>query len=185
MKSKKLMVPLTMLVVLSSLLFIAPAAHAQSSGGSNTNFFSGLINYIAQKFGLDKTQVTSAVNDYKNQNKPTPRPTLTPDQIQAREKARLDKLVSAKTITSAQEQLILDEETALRTKYNPANFKNLTPDQRKQQFQQEQTDIKTWATANNIDPKYLMPGFGGPMMGGMHGRGGFGNWNKVTPTPTP
>jgi len=71
------------------------------------------------------------------------------------------------TITSAQETAIIAELATLRSKYNPANFKNLTADQRKQQFQNEQNEIKTWAQSNGIDPKYVMPGFG------MAGQGGF------------
>ena len=44
-----------------------------AGGGTNSgggNFFSGLINFISQKFGLDKTKVQSAMSDYRKQNKP-------------------------------------------------------------------------------------------------------------------
>jgi len=184
MKKQKITIGLTIITLLATVLFTAPAAFAQSGAKtSHSNFFDGLIAFISQKFGLDKTQVQTAVNDYKTQNKLTPRPTLTPDQIQAKEKERLDKLVSAGKITSDQENLILTENSLLRTKYDPANLKSLTADQRKQKFQDEQAEIKTWAGANNIDPKYLMPRLGFGRMGEMHER--FGEWNKPTPTPSP
>jgi hypothetical protein len=121
---------------------------------------------IAQKFNLDQNQVQSVFDQYRTEQKQT---------MQQRELDRLNKLVQDKKITDAQKQAILDEQAALKTKYNPANFKSLTADQRKQQFQAEQDEIKTWANSQGIDPSYLMPGFG------MHrGRG----WIK-NPTPTP
>ena len=72
---------------------------------------------------------------------------------------------------------------ALRTKYNPANFKNLTEQQKKQQIQDEQAEIKVWASTNNIDPKYV--GIGSRGFGRMGMDEKFGKWYKPTPTPTP
>lgn len=188
MNKQKFTIALATITLLTTVLFATPAAFAAGpSTNSSGNFFQGLISFISQKFGLDKTQVQTAINDYKTQNKPTPKPTLTPDQIQAQEKTRLDKLVSTGKITSAQETLILAELTALRAKYDPAVFKNLTAAQRKQQLQAEQAEIKTWASANGIDPKYVMPGFGlGRMgMGGLRGNHFGWSGHNLTPTPTP
>lgn len=170
-------------IFLSGMPAVLPAYAA--SGNTKGNFFSGLIQFIAQKFGLDQNTVKAAVTQYQNQVRAsiTPRPTQTPEQMAAREKARLDKLVSAGTITSAQETAIIAELATLRSKYNPANFKNLTADQRKQQFQNEQSDIKAWAQSNGIDPKYVTPGFGMAGQGGFRGSG-FGR-GKPSPTPTP
>ena len=191
MNKKKITITLTILTLLTTVLFVAPSAFAQSSTANNKpNFFQGLITFIEQKFGLNKDQVTAAVNDYKNQVKATitPRPTLTPDQIQAQEKTRLDKLVAAGKITGDQETAIINELAALRTKYN---LSGLTGTQRKTQMQAMQAELKTWATSNNINSTYVL-GFGG--MGGPSGprgemgeRGGFhGQWGpKPTVTPTP
>jgi len=172
-------------IFLSGMPAVLPAYAA--SGNTQGNFFSGLIQFIAQKFGLDQNTVKTAVTQYQNQVKATitPRPSQTPEQLAAREKTRLDKLVSAGTITSAQEALIINELATLRSKYNPANFKNLTADQRKQQFQNEQNDIKAWAQANGIDPKYVMPGFGMAGQGGFRGQGFGGKGHRPSPTPTP
>ena len=96
MKKQKITLSLLILTVLATALFVTPMVFAQGTAANNKpNFFQGLINFIEQKFGLNQDQVTSAVNQYKNQVRATitPRPTLTPDQIQAQEKARLDKLV--------------------------------------------------------------------------------------------
>ena len=187
MKSKKILVPLlSFFVILSGILFVVPSAHAQTTNSNgNGNFFSGLVNFIAQKFGLDKTQVQTAITDYKTQHKAsiTPKPTLTQDQITTIEKTRYDKLVTSGKITAAQETAILSELTLLRSKYT--FNKNQTPDVRKVQMQAMQEDIKTFATAQGIDPSLLRFGGSGIMRErGFRGKGG--PWNiTITPTPTP
>lgn len=187
MKNKKLIPTFALLVLLSTSLLAIPA-FAQGTSASKGGFFQGLITFIEQRFGLDKTQVQTAINDYKSQNKPTPRPTLTPEQIQAQEKTRLDKLVSAGKITGDQETAILNELSSLRTQYN---LSGLTGTQRKTQIQAMQTALKTWATDNNINIAYIMPMFGGFGRRGMRRPGGYsGNWGPspsvtTTPTPTP
>lgn len=149
-------------------------------------FLDGIVAFIAQKFGLDKTQVQSAISEYQSQNKPhlTPRPTMSPDQIQNREKSRLDQLVKGGKITSDQEQAILNELAALSSKYNLGSSSGQTPDQRRSQMQAMQNDLKTWAQSQGINYAYVMPfgmgrrpgGFGGPQRGwGPH----------ISPTPTP
>jgi hypothetical protein len=184
MNKQKITIALTTITLLATVLFAAPVAFAQNTTtNSGGNFFQGLIQFIEQRFGLNQTQVQSAINDYKAQAKPSgsPRPTLNPEQIQAREKTRLDKLVTAGKITGEQETAILNELTALNTKYN---LDGLTGAQRKTQIQAMQTELKTWAQTNNINIGYVMPIFGG-----MNGRGRFhGQWGlnpSPTPTPTP
>ena len=180
--TKKLLIPSVLLILVSQILLVTPAFAATTTTTPKQNFFSGLANFIAQKFNLDQGTVQSAVKTYMQQNKPSPRPTPTADQIQAMEKTRLDKLVSSGKITSDQETLIIAEDATLRAKYNSADFKSETAAQRKQQMTNEQADIKAWATANNINAQYLMLGGFGRGMMGMHR--GFGNW-KPSPSPTP
>jgi hypothetical protein len=161
-----------------------PAYAAGNGFFGGSNFLSNFVNFFSQKFGLDKTQVTNAMNDFHTQQmaNTTPRPTPTQQQMDAREKARLDPLVTSGKITAAQETAIIAELDALHTKYPPSAGQ--TSDQRKTQMQNMQNDWKTWATANNIDPT-IVGAAGVGMMGG-RGRGfGRGNWGKTTPTPTP
>jgi len=167
---KKILPAIVLVALGTSLLAVTPAHAATNSTGAG-NFFSGLVQYIAKTFGLDQTKVQTAVNTYNQQQK---------QNGQQNQKTKLDKLVSAKTITQSQEDAIIAELAVLKSKYNPSNFKSMTAAQRKQQFQNEQTDINNWAKAQGIDPKYLMPGFGGGGFRGMHK-----GWNaKPTPTPT-
>jgi len=159
------------ILVVSSVLAVSAPAYA-SNGFFGGNFFSGFVNFFAQKFGLSTTQVQDAITQYKASITPTP--------MQNREKAQLDKLVSSGKITSAQETAILTELATLQSQYPFTQGE--TQAQRQTNMQNMQSAWKTWATANGIDPMLVKP-FGG--MGGGRGFGrGRGNW-KPTPTPTP
>jgi len=174
MNIKNKILPAIAFAVLATSLIGVSQAHAQTN---NNNFFSGLIQYISQKFGLDKSQVQTAVNDYQAKNQQNRQ-----QNMQNKEQQRLVALVKQGKITGDQEKAILAELNILRNKYKPDNSKTLTPEQRKQQMDQEQADLKAWAGANNIDINLIKPGFGGlnPRGFGMHGK-----WDKDNLTPTP
>lgn len=180
--SKKSVMPVLVIPVLliSALSLSKPAFAADTSTTTQSGgVFSGLLQFISQKFGLDQTQVKTAVQDYKTTNKQK-----IADNMQKREDNRLAALVKAGKITDAQKQAIITELGVLQSKYNPDSFKNLTPDQRKQKFTDEQNEIKSWAQSQGIDPKYVLPGFG-VRFGGKTRR--FDRWggNFTSPTPTP
>lgn len=165
--------PTLAVVVLGGATLLSVGAtqvHAQST----SNPFSNLVQMIAQKFNLDQSQVQSVVDNYKGQQKQK-----MVQNMQQREQDRLNKLVQEGKITDAQKQAILSELAALKTKYNPDNFKNLSADQRKQQIQAMETELKSWAQSQGINFAYVMPGFG---MGGMHRPG---KWMQATPSATP
>ncbi len=170
MLKKKLFLSLVFVGVAGVALLGVRQVQAQSAG----NPLSGLVQMLAQKFGLDQTQVQSVVDQYRQQQT-----TARQQNMQTREQARLDGLVKAGKITEAQKQAIITEQAVLKAKYNLANYKSLTPDQRKQQLQAEQAEIKTWAASQGIDPSYLRPGFGMRRMGGPK------VWPKPSITPTP
>jgi hypothetical protein len=169
-----------------------PAYASTGTSASGGNFFSGLVQFISQKFGLDQTQVKSAVQDYEKQQKAN-RPMPSASQIQAMqqkmqnaEKKRLDMLVTQGKITADQETAIIAELNTLRTKYmtnTSEQTKVETQTQREQNFKNMESDWTTWAKNNNIDPALITPG---PMMEpGSFGRGhGFEHKNWVSPTPT-
>lgn len=162
----KIVIAAAALSIFGSSLFATVPAYASNGFFDGENFFSGLIQFISQKFGLDQTSVKSAVTDYQNQQKQSMQTNL-----QNREKGRLDQLVKDGKITSAQETAVLNEVTALRTKYNPANAKGETPEQRRQNFLNLQNDWKAWAQSNGIDPNLIRPFGMGGRMGGFRGRG--------------
>ncbi|HVZ66750.1 MAG TPA: hypothetical protein VG917_00640 [Patescibacteria group bacterium] len=173
-----LVIPILLMSVLSNTSH-AYAADSSTSASQSGGIFSGLMQFISQKFGLDQTQVKAAVGDYKEKNKQK-----IADNMQKREDNRLTALVKAGKITDAQKQAIITELGVLQTKYNPANFRNLTQDQRKQKFTDEQNEIKSWASGQGIDPKYVLPGFGMRMPGKIRRFDRHGG-NFLSPTPTP
>lgn len=152
---QKILSAMAIVILFGSTAAATAPAFASTGNSGGGNFFSGLVEFISQKFGLDKAQVTTAVNDYRTQQKTTRQ-----QNADDREKKRLDGLVSQGKITSAQEQSIIAERATLRSKYSPANFKDLTPEQRKQKMTDEMNELKSWAQSQNIDPKYVIPGFG-------------------------
>lgn len=163
-------------LVVTPITAVVPVYAADSNTTTQQNFFQGLVQFIAQKFGLDKTQVQSAVDDYHTQHK-----AQVQQKLQNNEKMHLDTLVKQGKITTSQEQQILDEQKKLQSEYNPANFKNLTPQERQQQFQKEQAEMLAWSKDTGIDKKYLMPRamhFGRMRM--------FNRWNNnASPTAIP
>jgi phosphoribosylformylglycinamidine (FGAM) synthase-like enzyme len=170
MISKKLIFPALIVIAAGGIVAIRPMI----TSAQTANPLSGLVQMIAQKFNLDQTQVQTVVDQYRTQQKQTVQ-----QSMEQRQKQRLDQLVTQGKITSAQEQAIITELAALKTKYNPANFKSLSAADRKTQMQNEQNELKAWAQANGVDPTLIMPGFG------MGFRGGWGGHkNRPSPTPT-
>jgi hypothetical protein len=184
MTKKKLIVPMAVVLLTTGILFVTPEAHAQSNGAGGGNFFTGLIQFIEQKFGLDKTQVQNAVKEYRQDHRAslTPRPTRSPQLMQDMEKVRLDKLVQQGKLTNDQENAVITELQTLRSKYGLDTMSNVSPQDRRTKMQQMQNDLKTWAQSQNIDPKLISPQFGRGRFG--MGKGGRGHWN-AQPSPAP
>jgi hypothetical protein len=177
MNKQKILISLATVALIGSTLFVVPSAYAQAPGaGIHSNFFQEFVQFISQKFGLDKTQVQTAVKDFRTQRKVnlTPRPTLTVQQIVDKDKTRLDQLVKDGKITSDQETAIITELATLRSKYNLGSKSALTPDERKTQMTNMRNEIVSWAKSQGIDSSYVMGGgigFGGGRGFGMVGRG--------------
>ncbi len=125
------------------------------SAQSGTTPFSGLAEMIAQKFGIDQTQVQSVLDQYRQQQMQDRK-----NKMQQLLNNKLDQEVTAGKITAGQKQGILDELTQLKNKYGPTAGQSLTLQQRQQNFQNLQSDIKAWATSQGIDPTLLPMGWG-------------------------
>lgn len=176
LKQKVFSASLVLTLLLTPAVATFPAYAATSTTTTAPNFFQGLVQFIAQKFGLDKTQVQNAVNEYQTQHMQQVQQTM-----QDNEKKHLDKLVSQGKITSSQEQQIIDEQNKLKSEYNPQDLRSQTPDQRKATLQKEKAEIQAWSQQTGIDSKYLMPRF--MRFGRMRM---FDRWNNnVAPSTTP
>jgi hypothetical protein len=171
MTNKKLVVPMAVLTLTAGMLFVTPEAHAQTNGSAGGgNFFSGLVQFIEQKFGLNHEQVQSAVKEYRQDHRAslTPRPTRNPQAMQKFEQKHLDVLVTQGKLTADQEKAVLAELQTLRTKYNPDSMKSLTPQERWTKMQDMQNELKSWAQSQNIDPSLILPQFGKGRFGMRH-----------------
>lgn len=163
MSKRKLVLSFITVAVIGLGIFNLNPVYAQTNSSTPKNPFASLVDLIVQKFGLDKNQVQSVVDQYQTDQKQKRE-----ENMSKQKENRLDKLVKDGKITEAQKQAILKEIADLKNKYNPANFNKMTQAERKQQFQSEQDEIKTWTSTQGIDPSYVMPGFGMGFRGGMH-----------------
>jgi polyhydroxyalkanoate synthesis regulator phasin len=126
-----------------------------SSVNAQTKTTPSLVDMIVQKFGLDKTQVQTLVDQFRTQRKSTMEA-----HRDSRIEDRLSTLVKDGKITEAQKQAILTKLATERAKHSAEELKNMTPQERNEAFQSEVSDLKTWATSQGIDPKYMMVGGG-------------------------
>jgi len=110
-----------------------------------------LVDFIAQKFGLDKDKVQNAMQEFNQQKKQKKQ-----NQFQSRLKKRLDELVSQGKMTVDQENTLLKKVAELKSKYSPANRQNLSITQRKSRQEKEREELKAWASANGIDWSLIM-----------------------------
>ncbi len=145
----------TGIIILGATAFGATQVLAQNNNQPS------FVQQLAQKLGIDQSKVQQAVDQIKQDHK---------GQMQTNFQSKLDQLVKDGKITQQQEQLILNKFQELSQ--NKQNWKNLTPDQRKAQMQQQRQDMQTWAQQNNIDLKSIFGGNG--MMRGMGWKKGLG-----------
>ncbi len=106
--------------------------------------FSGLIDKIAQRFNLNRSDVQSVFDQYKDDRK---------NMMETKFTQQLDTAVSSGKITEAQKQLILAKRQELQANRvsNLEKFKNMTPDERKKAISDERQALIDWAKQNNID----------------------------------
>lgn len=174
MKNKILLSTLVVILVGGAVVLNTDKVYAET----NNNPLSKLVQMIAQKFGLDQNQVQSLFDQFQQEQKQN-----RVQKMKNKEKSRLDQLIQQEKITSIQEQAIIDELAALKSKYNTNNLKSMTLEERKAQFQAMQNELNSWTKSQGIDPTLIMPGFG---KGGFkRGRGMFEHGKWPTPTPTP
>ncbi len=129
-------------------LGMSVAAHAQ---GNNTG--SSIVDKIASKFNLNKTDVQKVFDENRATN-----------QAERKQAAanQLATLVKDGKLTQAQADLITAKRAELQAdmQKNRDAMKDKTQDEREAARAAEKADIDKWAADNGIDAKYLMPGPG-------------------------
>jgi hypothetical protein len=128
-----------------------------------------LVQKLAQKFKVDESEIQTVFDQVHEQKR---------SEMQKKFEDRLSQLVTEGKITEAQKQLLLSKQKELQQMRT--TMLDMTPEERKVQKQQLQTELKEWAEQNDIDLHYLMPF-------GWHKGGGFGKHMRVfeaAPSPT-
>lgn len=170
MLSKKLLIPF-----ISGIAIVTVATTGIAF--AQTPAVSGLAQAIAQHFNLNPTDVQSVITQYQQTQKQSKQ-----QQIQQKVKSYLDGKVKDGTITQAQETALIAELQKIQTEYSTESWKNLTPDQRQQQFQKMKQELQSWAQSQGIDLSKVLPqGMG--MMGAAGMMRHHMPKGSVTPTP--
>lgn len=144
-------------------LFATTRAFAQNS--DNVNPMSALVTRIAEKFGLNKDEVQTVVDDFHNERRQQMQATM-----QARMEERLTALVSEGKITEDQKKAILAKHEELRNTFNPDGFANMSPEERKAKMQEKHDELEKWAESQNINLEEIGFGFGFRGVGHMGGK---------------
>lgn len=166
---KGILIAISVFVLAGVLVVGVKAASAQTATSPMTNF----VDQLAQKLGLEKSKVQTAVDSIHKDRQAKMQQTL---------ETKLSQAVKDGKITDAQKKAIIAKLQELQNKHQAdrENFKNLTQDQlkaemekRKAEMTQERTNLENWAKQNNLDLSVLKtygvfgPGMRGPGMG-MH-----------------
>lgn len=135
-------------------------ANAATASNKDTGPMSGLIDAIATKFNLDKTEVQKVVDAERSEH-----------QAQREEdvKSELATLVKDGKITQAQSDAITAKRAELQQEReaNKDSMKDKTADERKAAMEAKKTALEAWAKEQGLDTSYLKYVLG-------HGPGGHG-----------
>lgn len=165
--NKKILLTSLTVVALGAGLLTTTRVFAQTS----TDPMSSIVQKIADKFGLNKSDV-QAVFDQDRADRKT--------AMEQKFEKQLDQDVKDGKITEAQKQLIIAKRKELETtrQNNMQNMQGKSKDEikagmeaNKATMEAERKSLEDWAKQNGIDVKYLMGGFG---MHGGPGRNGMG-----------
>jgi len=146
-------------------------AHAANTTSSSTNPMSSLIDAIASKFNLNKTEVQAVFDEQHSQMEA---------QRETEVKAEVTQLVKDGKLTQDQADKINAKRTELEKERdaNRTAGQNLTDTERQTKMDEHRAALDTWLKDNGIDQQYaylLMGGRGhGPGGPGGHGMRGNG-----------
>ncbi|HOZ81226.1 MAG TPA: hypothetical protein PK370_03340 [Candidatus Woesebacteria bacterium] len=152
MISKKVLIPaLVISIVAAGAIFKVSYVEAVSSSPK-----TGLIQYLAQKLGIDQTKVQTAVDEYHTQQQTNRQKENTENYT-----VYLDGLVKQGKITDSQKTALLAKHTELQSTRQTTDWSTKTPSERQALIDQEKAKLEEWAKQQGIDVSYLRFGFGG------------------------
>jgi hypothetical protein len=119
--------------------------------------FPPLIQKIMGKFGLNKDEVTTVMNEYREEHH---------NQVEARFQERLSSLVADGKLTNEQKTQLEAKHEEMEA--NHEELRNISGPEKREAMVAYHEEIQTWAEAKGIDIDQIMPMGGGLGKGGMH-----------------
>lgn len=148
-----------------TILSVGVLTSSQVFAQTTDNPTSSLVQKIADKFGLHKSDVQAVFDQDKSDRKAN---------MEKKSEERLDQAVKDGKITEEQKQLIISKQKELQTtrQTQMQSMQGKSQDEikaameaNKSTMEAERKSLEDWAKQNGIDMQYLMGGFG---------HGGFG-----------
>lgn len=135
-----------------------------ATNSSDTNSSSSIVDKLAEKFNLKKTDVQAVFDQDRTEREA---------ERQAQTEKELSQAVTDGKITSAQKDLILAKQKEVKAAMDADrdSMKDKTADERKAAMDAKRTELETWAKNNSIPTEYLRFVMGG---GGHGPHGGMG-----------
>lgn len=149
--------------VTTTMAMASIAGVSAATSTSTTDPQDSLVSKIASKFNLNKDQVKAVFDEDRTAREAEHEKEVT---------AKLDELVKAGTITSAQKDAIVAKQAEMKKdmEANRDSMKDKTDAERKAAMDQKKADLDKWASDNGISTDVLkqvmMAGHGGRMGGG-------------------
>ena len=124
------------------------ASAATSGTGSSDDGTSSLVDKLASKFNLDKSDVQAVFDEERTERQA---------ERQQEIEERLTQAVTDGKITEDQKDKILAKmkEMESQRESNHDKFKDMTEDERHEAMKSEMDSLKTWADENDIPMEYL------------------------------
>ncbi len=139
------------------------ASAATDTSTTSTNPMSSLVDAVASKFNLNKTEVQAVFDEQRDKME---------SEREAEIKEQVAQLVTDGKLTQGQADKINAKRAELKTEReaNRASDQDLSMTERKAKMEEHKTAIDSWMSDNDIDDQYAYL-----LMGGRgHGPGGHG-----------
>jgi polyhydroxyalkanoate synthesis regulator phasin len=168
---KSKMIAATAFILGATALGGGIVAYADSLPEDEGRPIDSLVSKIAEKFGLNKSEVESVVLEVMNTQR---------DEMKSLHDEmfsdKLKNLVDSKTITQAQADLVADkiEELHAQRDADFETYKNLDPEKRRELRDEHRAEMEEWAEQSGLTQDQLKAVFGERGQGGMGMKRGFG-----------
>jgi hypothetical protein len=142
--NKKVAYVITGFTLLSLLAIGVNQVNASFYGLEEDN----IISTLSQKLGVSEDKVQKAFDEIHNERH---------DKMETQYQNMLSQAVKDGKLSDAQMQLLISKHNELfnQKEANAEEFKNMTPQERRDEMKKHHDELEAWAKENNIDPSYL------------------------------